>query len=123
MKAFTYQRASSLAQAAVASAQPNTRIIAGGTNLLDLMKLEVETPAHLVDINRLDLDRIEDTQDGGLRIGAVVRDSDLAADTLRCRPTTVARRPHASRVSPAWRAAVLISSICAEHKKKGETPC
>jgi xanthine dehydrogenase YagS FAD-binding subunit len=80
MKAFTYQRASSLAQAAAASAQPNTRIIAGGTNLLDLMKLEVETPSHLVDINQLDLDRIEDTQDGGLRIGAMVRNSDLAAD-------------------------------------------
>jgi xanthine dehydrogenase YagS FAD-binding subunit len=81
MKAFAYQRANSLAQAAAASAQPNTRIIAGGTNLLDLMKLEVETPAHLVDINRLDLDRIEDTADGGLRIGAMVRNSDLAADT------------------------------------------
>ncbi len=81
MKAFTYQRAGSLMQAAAASAQPNTRIIAGGTNLLDLMKLEVETPARLVDINRLDLDRIEDTPDGGLRIGALVRNSDLAADT------------------------------------------
>jgi xanthine dehydrogenase YagS FAD-binding subunit len=81
MKAFTYLRASSLAQAAAAMARPNTRIIAGGTNLLDLMKLEVETPAHLVDINRLDLDRIEDTPDGGLRIGAMVRNSDLAADT------------------------------------------
>ena len=81
MKAITYQRASSPAQAAAAAAQPNTRIIAGGTNLLDLMKLEIETPVHLVDINRLDLARIEDTQDGGLRIGAMVRNSDLAADS------------------------------------------
>ena len=80
MKAFTYQRATSAAQAAAAAAQPDTRIIAGGTNLLDLMKLEVETPVHLVDINRLDLARIEDTGDGGLRIGAMVRNSDLAAD-------------------------------------------
>ncbi|HTW72211.1 MAG TPA: xanthine dehydrogenase family protein subunit M [Acetobacteraceae bacterium] len=81
MKAFTYQCASSAAQAAAVSAQPNTRIIAGGTNLLDLMKLEIETPVHLVDINRLDLARIEDTRDGGLRIGAMVRNSDLAADS------------------------------------------
>jgi xanthine dehydrogenase YagS FAD-binding subunit len=81
MKAFTYQRAGSPAEAAAASAQPNARIIAGGTNLLDLMKLQVETPSHLVDVNRLDLARIEDTQDGGLRIGAMVRNSDLAADS------------------------------------------
>jgi xanthine dehydrogenase YagS FAD-binding subunit len=60
--------------------QPNTRFIAGGTNLLDLMKLEIETPAHLVDVNGLGLDRIEPTPDGGLRIGALVRNTDLAAD-------------------------------------------
>ncbi|HUB47458.1 MAG TPA: xanthine dehydrogenase family protein subunit M [Acetobacteraceae bacterium] len=81
MKAFTYQRATSPAEAAAASAEPNARIIAGGTNLLDLMKLEIETPVHLVDINRLDLAKIEDTPDGGLRIGALVSNSDLAADT------------------------------------------
>jgi xanthine dehydrogenase YagS FAD-binding subunit len=81
MRAFTYQRVSSPAQAAAASAEPGTRIIAGGTNLLDLMKLQVETPGHLVDINRLDLGKIEDTSDGGLRIGAMVRNSDLAADS------------------------------------------
>jgi xanthine dehydrogenase YagS FAD-binding subunit len=81
MKAFTYERADSPAAAARAAAvYPNTRFIAGGTNLLDLMKLDVETPQHLVDINRLGLDRIEDTGDGGLRIGAMVRNSDLAAD-------------------------------------------
>ena len=84
MKAFTYERANSLAQAAAASAKPGAKIIAGGTNLLDLMKLQVETPAHLVDINRLPLDKIEDTPEGGLRIGAMVRNSDLAAD-LRVR--------------------------------------
>ncbi|WP_038379370.1 FAD binding domain-containing protein, partial [Bradyrhizobium elkanii] len=54
--------------------------IAGGTNLLDLMKLEIETPAHLIDVNDLALDRIEETADGGLRIGALVRNTDLAAD-------------------------------------------
>jgi xanthine dehydrogenase YagS FAD-binding subunit len=80
MKAFTYQRANSLAQAAMASAKPGAKIIAGGTNLLDLMKLQVETPGQLIDINHLPLDRIEDTPEGGLRIGALVRNSDLAAD-------------------------------------------
>jgi len=84
VKAFTYERANSLAQAATASTKPGAKIIAGGTNLLDLMKLQVEAPTHLVDINRLPLDKIEDTPEGGLRIGAVVRNSDLAAD-LRVR--------------------------------------
>src|ERR1700688_1843341 len=81
MKAFTYARADSLAQAAAAAAKPGTKLVAGGTNLLDLMKLQVETPSELVDINRLPLDKIEDTPDGGLRIGALVRNSDLAADS------------------------------------------
>jgi xanthine dehydrogenase YagS FAD-binding subunit len=80
MKAFTYQRADSAAHAAAAALKPGARIIAGGTNLLDLMKLQVETPSQLVDINRLPLDKIEETPDGGLRVGALVRNSDLAAD-------------------------------------------
>jgi len=80
MKTFTYARADTLAQAASISATPGAKIIAGGTNLLDLMKLQVETPTQLVDINRLPLDRIEETSEGGLRIGATVRNSDLAAD-------------------------------------------
>nr|WP_314539042.1 xanthine dehydrogenase family protein subunit M [uncultured Massilia sp.] len=81
MKAFTYQRAATPAEAAAAaSRQPNTRFIAGGTNLLDLMKLEIETPAHLVDVNGLGLDKIEATPEGGLRVGALVRNTDLAAD-------------------------------------------
>ena len=80
MKAFTYQRADSDVQAAAAAIKPGAKIIAGGTNLLDLMKLQVETPSALVDINRLPLDKIEETPDGGLRVGALVRNSDLAAD-------------------------------------------
>src|SRR3989454_1622816 len=80
MKAFAYQRADTTAHAAAAALKPGARIIAGGTNLLDLMKLQVETPSSLVDINRLPLDKIEETPDGGLRIGALVRNSDLAAD-------------------------------------------
>jgi xanthine dehydrogenase YagS FAD-binding subunit len=81
MKAFSYQKAATPAEAAAAAAKtPNARFIAGGTNLLDLMKLEIETPAHLIDVNGLALDRIEPTKEGGLRIGALVRNTDLAAD-------------------------------------------
>lgn len=81
MKPFTYERARTPAEAAAAIAQhPGARFIAGGTNLLDLMKLQVETPAHLVDVNTLALDKIEPTPEGGLRIGALVRNTDLAAD-------------------------------------------
>ncbi|HEY0060655.1 MAG TPA: xanthine dehydrogenase family protein subunit M [Telluria sp.] len=81
MKAFTYERAKTPAEAAAAAARiPNARFVAGGTNLLDLMKLQIETPAHLIDVNDLALDRIEALPSGGLRIGALVRNSDLAAD-------------------------------------------
>src|SRR3954466_955164 len=81
MKPFTYERATSPAQAAAAVARDrNAKFIAGGTNLLDLMKSGVEEPQHLVDVNGLDLDAIGATDDGGLRIGALVRNTDLAAD-------------------------------------------
>ena len=82
MKPFTYERAASpTAAAAAAARQPGAMFIAGGTNLLDLMKLEIEAPAHLIDIQDLDLDRIEATPDGGLRIGALVSNTDLASDS------------------------------------------
>lgn len=81
MRAFSYERAASPGAAAVAAAQTeNAKFIAGGTNLLDLMKLEIETPAHLIDVNGLALDKVEATPEGGLRIGALVRNTDLAAD-------------------------------------------
>jgi xanthine dehydrogenase YagS FAD-binding subunit len=81
MKVFTYQRAQTPAEAASAAVRtPGARFIAGGTNLLDLMKLEIETPAHLIDVNGLALDKIEPLPDGGLRVGALVRNTDLAAD-------------------------------------------
>ncbi len=81
MKAFTYERVDSpQAAAKAAAATPGARFLAGGTNLLDLMKLQIETPQHLIDVNRVGLDQIEDADDGGLRIGAMVRNSDLAAD-------------------------------------------
>src|SRR3979409_352849 len=80
MKAFSYQRVDSATHAAATALKPGAKIIAGGTNLLDLMKLQVETPSQLIDINRLPLDKIEETPERGLRIGAMVRNSDLAAD-------------------------------------------
>ena len=80
MKAFSYERAASVAEAIELGARPGAKFIAGGTNLLDLMKLGIEAPVHLVDINRLGLDTIEPTAEGGLRIGALVRNTDLAAD-------------------------------------------
>ncbi|MGI4847348.1 MAG: FAD binding domain-containing protein [Janthinobacterium lividum] len=81
MKVFTYQRASTPAEAAQAAQRtPGAKFIAGGTNLLDLMKLEIETPAHLIDVNGLALDKIDALPNGGLRIGALVRNTDLASD-------------------------------------------
>jgi xanthine dehydrogenase YagS FAD-binding subunit len=81
MKPFTYERAHSPSEAAAAAARtPGAKFIAGGTNLLDLMKLQIETPRHLIDVNGLALDKIETTAEGGLRIGALVRNTALAAD-------------------------------------------
>lgn len=81
MKPFSYARAASAEEAvAMAAAEPGAKFIAGGTNLLDLMKLGIEAPGHLIDINRLGLDTIEATPEGGLRIGALVRNADLAED-------------------------------------------
>lgn len=81
MKPFVYERASSPAEAAASAARiKGAKFIAGGTNLLDLMKLQIETPAHLIDVNGLELSKIEPTPEGGLRIGALVRNTDLAAD-------------------------------------------
>jgi len=81
MKPFSYERVASPAEAVeAAAARPGARFIAGGTNLLDLMKLGIEAPRHLIDVNRLGLDTIEPTAEGGLRIGALVRNADLAAD-------------------------------------------
>lgn len=79
MREFEYTRASDVSGATGAAANAATKFIAGGTNLLDLMKLQIETPEHLVDITRLPLDAIEETADG-LKIGALVPNSDLAAD-------------------------------------------
>src|SRR5918996_297630 len=87
MHTFEFSRPTDPAAAIAGAARANTaqqgadiRFVAGGTTLIDLMKLNVETPARLIDINRLPLDAIEATSDGGLKIGATVRNSDLAHD-------------------------------------------
>ncbi|MGT2514611.1 FAD binding domain-containing protein [Sphingomonas panni] len=82
MKLFDYAKADSAEAAVREGAERDTRFIAGGTNLLDLMKLQVETPARLVDISRLPLNEVEEIDGGGVRIGALVPNSDLAADPI-----------------------------------------
>ncbi len=81
MRPFTYELAKTPAEAAASVERtPDAKFIAGGTNLLDLMKLQIETPAHLIDVNGLALDKVEPTEQGGLRIGALVRNTALASD-------------------------------------------
>ena len=92
MKRFEYSRADAPEQAATSASSKDASFIAGGTNLLDLMKLEIETPIKLVDITRLELEQVETTADGGLRIGTLVTNSDLAAH-----PEVIANYPVLSR--------------------------
>jgi xanthine dehydrogenase YagS FAD-binding subunit len=80
VKPFLYEQANNISSASASAAQPATKFIAGGTNLIDLMKLEIETPARLVDINALPLRGIEETPEQGLRIGALVTNTALAVD-------------------------------------------
>src|SRR6202051_4241193 len=89
MHAFEFLSAQDASAAIAAAAKSRTaqqgasvRFVAGGTTLLDLMKLNVEQPAYVVDINRLPLDKVEPLADGGLKIGATVRNSDLAHHPL-----------------------------------------
>ncbi|QHY93582.1 4-hydroxybenzoyl-CoA reductase subunit beta [Streptomyces sp. S4.7] len=96
MREFGYQRAHDVAGAlALLAAAPDARFLGGGTNLVDLMKTGVERPARLVDVRELPLDQVERTADGGLRIGATVTNSDLAA------------HPEVRRSYPALTQAVL----------------
>ncbi|MFI9494787.1 MULTISPECIES: FAD binding domain-containing protein [Streptomyces] len=93
MRPFAYLRPGSVAEAVRVSAErPEARFLGGGTNLVDLMKLGVESPGLLIDVSRLPLDRVVPTDDGGLRIGATVRNSDLAAH-----PAVRARYPALSQ--------------------------
>ena len=79
MRPFAYERATNVASAVQAASSPEVMFLGGGTNLIDLMKLGVAQPARLIDVSRLPLDCVEDLPEGGLRIGATVRNSDLAA--------------------------------------------
>jgi xanthine dehydrogenase YagS FAD-binding subunit len=92
MKPFAYSRAETAADAVRAGMADGARFIAGGTNLIDLMKAGVEAPTALVDISRLDLNGVEELADGGVRIGGLVPNSDLAAH-----PLVIARYPALSR--------------------------
>ncbi|MEU3558244.1 FAD binding domain-containing protein [Streptomyces fragilis] len=83
MKTFDYVRARTVEEATAAfAAAPGARYLGGGTNLVDLMKLGVERPTALVDVSRLPLDTVDELPDGSLRVGATVRNSDLAAHPL-----------------------------------------
>ena len=100
MRSFTYERAATPAEAAAAVAgTPGAKFIAGGTNLLDLMKLEIERPTHLVDIQDAGLGSIEETDDGGLRIGAMVSNTALSAHPVIKRDYAVLARAIAAGAS------------------------
>jgi xanthine dehydrogenase YagS FAD-binding subunit len=110
MEEFRFNRATTLAQAVQAGAKSPTaqlgatvRFVAGGTNLVDLMKLNVERPEQVVDINGLPLDKVERLPDGGLRIGALVRNSDLAHDPNVVRDYAVLSQALLSGASPQLR--------------------
>jgi xanthine dehydrogenase YagS FAD-binding subunit len=81
MQSFSYEKVTSERDALERARRGNARFVAGGTTLVDLMKLNVEVPAALIDINALPLNKIEDRSDGSIRIGALVRNSDLAHDS------------------------------------------
>src|SRR5215469_16455533 len=101
METFNYVKAPSIDKALASAAQ--SKFIAGGTTLVDLMKLTVETPKTLVDINLLPLDKIEKLPDGGLRIGALVRNSDLAWNATVKEKYTVLSEALLSGASPQLR--------------------
>ena len=82
MNRFSYVRPSTLDEALAEARQAGARFLAGGTNLVDLMREQVERPARLIDINRLPLREVEETAGGGLRIGALVPNADLAAHPM-----------------------------------------
>ena len=129
MRAFTYQRVSTPAEAAAAAARtPGSRFIAGGTNLLDLMKLEIETPTHLIDVNHLGLNKIEATAQGGLRIGAQVLNVDLASDARIRRDYAVLSRALLAGASAQLRnkattAGNLLQRTCCPYFYDTAQPC
>lgn len=103
MQAFQYQKANDVNSALGAASTPGMKFVAGGTTLVDLMKLNVERPTTVVDINALPLTKIERTSDGGLKIGAMVRNSDLAHDATVQKDYPVLSQALLSGASPQLR--------------------
>jgi xanthine dehydrogenase YagS FAD-binding subunit len=103
MQAFQYEKTTDVAGAVKSASAQGTKFIAGGTTLVDLMKLNVERPTGLVDINPLPLAQIEKTSDGGLRIGAMVRNSDLAHNPMVQQQYAVLSQALLSGASPQLR--------------------
>ena len=103
MQAFQYTRVNDIEGAVGAGSATWVKFIAGGTTLIDLMKLHVEQPRTVVDINSLPLDKIERTADGGLKIGAMVRNSDLAHDAMVQQEYPVLSQALLSGASPQLR--------------------
>lgn len=103
MRAFAYERITDPAQAAARAAEvPGAKFIAGGTNLLDLMKHEIETPTHLIDVTKTGLNDITATDGGGLKIGALVSNSTLSADSrVRKNYAVLSRALVSRRLRPA----------------------
>ena len=129
MKHFSYERVSSPMEAAKAFERtPGARYLAGGTNLIDLMKLDIEAPEHLVDINRVGLDAIEHTSDGGLRIGALARNSDVATDERVRRDYPVLARALVSGASGQLRNRATVGGNLLQRTRcvyfySGDLPC
>src|SRR5215472_5128393 len=103
MQNFAYQKIDTVAEAVSAAAALATRFVAGGTTLIDLIKLNVENPHTVLDINSLPLTKIERTADGGWRIGAMVRNSDLANDKIVQQEYAVLSQALLSGASPQLR--------------------
>src|SRR5437867_4475676 len=103
MQAFQFSKATTVDAAIGKGSPPGVKFVAGGTTLIDLMKLNVERPSTVIDINSLPLDRIEPTSEGGLKIGAMVRNSDLAHDPAVRQHYTVLSQALLSGASPQLR--------------------
>jgi xanthine dehydrogenase YagS FAD-binding subunit len=103
MQAFQYNRVNDIEGAVGAGSATGVKFVAGGTTLIDLMKLHVEQPTTVIDINSLPLDKLERTADGGLKIGAMVRNSDLAHDATVQQAYPVLSQALLSGASPQLR--------------------
>jgi len=128
MQPFEYSRAADAAHALTAGAKPQTKFVAGGTNLIDLMKCEVERPARLVDINALPLATVEAVK-GGIRIGALARMSDVAANALVRQHAPAISQALLASASPQLRNAASIGgnlmqrTRCPYFRELTWTPC